>query len=98
MRKKHLFILICLLANALAMAKAGNRIITGIVVSGEDNEPLIGASVYVRADDLKKAGISQTSLGTITDIDGKFSLPVPEQITRDRKSTRLNSSHANISY
>ena len=82
MRKKHLFILICLLANALAMAKAGNRIITGIVVSGEDNEPLIGASVYVRADDLKKAGISQTSLGTITDIDGKFSLPVPEQITR----------------
>ncbi|GAE17831.1 hypothetical protein JCM6294_632 [Bacteroides pyogenes DSM 20611 = JCM 6294] len=40
MRKKHLFILICLLANALAMAKAGNRIITGIVVSGEDNELL----------------------------------------------------------
>ena len=61
MRKKYLCILICLFANALAFASAANRTITGVVISGEDNEPLIGASVYVNADDLKKAGASQTS-------------------------------------
>ena len=42
----------------------------------------IGASVYVNADDLKKAGASQTSLGTITDMDGKFSISIPEKVTR----------------
>lgn len=64
MRKRHLCILICLFANALFFANAANRTITGIVISGEDNEPLIGASVYVSADELKKAGVPQTSLGT----------------------------------
>lgn len=82
MRIKFLCIIICLFVNALAFASAANRTITGVVISGEDNEPLIGASVYVHADDLKKAGASQTSLGTITDIDGKFSISVPEKVAR----------------
>ena len=30
----------------------------------------------------KKAGVSQTSLGTITDMDGKFSISIPEKVTR----------------
>ena len=66
MRKKYLYVLICFLVSTLATANAANRTITGVVISGEDNEPLIGASVYVNADDLKKAGVSQTSLGTIS--------------------------------
>lgn len=82
MRIKFLSIIVCLLANAMAFASAANRTITGVVVSGEDNEPLIGASVYIHTEDLKKAGASQTTLGTITDMDGKFSLSVPEGITR----------------
>lgn len=82
MRIKFLCIIICFFANALAFASAANRTITGVVISGEDNEPLIGASVYVHADDLKKAGASQGSLGTITDIDGKFSISIPEKVTR----------------
>lgn len=82
MRIKFLCIIICLFVNALAFAGAANRTITGVVISGEDNEPLIGASVYVHTDDLKKAGASQTSLGTITDMDGKFSISVPEKVTR----------------
>lgn len=82
MRKRHLCIIICLLlANALAMASASNRTITGVVISGEDNQPLIGASVYVHADELKKAGVNQASLGTITDMDGKFTLSVPDKVT-----------------
>lgn len=82
MRIKFLCIIICFFANALAFASAANRTITGVVISGEDNEPLIGASVYVHADDLKKAGASQGSLGTITDIDGKFSISIPDKVTR----------------
>lgn len=82
MRINFLCIIICLFVNALASASAANRTITGVVISGEDNEPLIGASVYVHADDLKKAGASQTSLGTITDMDGKFSISIPEKVTR----------------
>ncbi|MEY8684923.1 SusC/RagA family TonB-linked outer membrane protein [Bacteroides sp. AN502(2024)] len=82
MRKKYLYVLICFLVSTLATANAASRTITGVIISGEDNEPLIGASVYVHADDLKKAGSSQTSLGTITDMNGKFSLSVPEKVTR----------------
>ena len=61
------------------MASAANRTITGVVISGEDNEPLIGASVYVHTDELKKAGASQTSLGTITDIDDRKSVVRSEE-------------------
>lgn len=83
MKIRLLCIIICIIANILAFAGfAANRTITGMVISGEDNEPLIGASVYIHADDLKKAGISQTSLGTITDMNGKFSLSVPEKVNR----------------
>ena len=81
MRKKHLCIIICFLVNALAIASANNRTITGVVLSSEDDQPLIGASVFVSPDELQKAGASETSLGTITDLDGKFSLSVPENIT-----------------
>ena len=42
--------------------------VTGTVVSQEDGEPVIGASVVV-------AGAART--GTVTDIDGHFSLEVP---------------------
>lgn len=71
------------------MASAANRTITGVVISGEDNEPLIGASVYVHTDELKKNGSSEVSLGTVTDIDGKFSLSIPE------KTTRIHCSYIN---
>ena len=49
MRIKFLCIIICLFVNALVFASATNHTITGVVISGEDNEPLIGASVYVQA-------------------------------------------------
>ena len=44
------------------------RIVTGTVTSGEDGEPIIGASVTVPG----------TQVGTVTDINGGFSLKVPE--------------------
>lgn len=56
--------------------------VQGVVISSEDNLPLIGASVYVTAEDLKKAGSAQTTMGVITDVDGQFSIAIPAGITR----------------
>jgi TonB-linked SusC/RagA family outer membrane protein len=70
MRKKTGFIFICLLFASLVHAQT--RRITGSIVSVDDNEPVIGASVVIKG----------TSLGTVTDIDGQFFLEVaPNQKT-----------------
>ena len=61
---------------------ATDRQVQGVVISSEDNLPLIGASVYIVAEDLKKTGSAQAAIGVITDIDGKFSISVPSGITR----------------
>ena len=42
--------------------------VKGTVVTYEDNEPVIGASIQV---------VGATSIGTITDINGEFTLEVP---------------------
>lgn len=66
MEKRLLFLLVNLflfVGGVLAQTK-----VTGTVVSQEDGEPVIGASVVV-------AGAART--GTVTDIDGHFSLEVP---------------------
>ncbi len=43
--------------------------VKGVVVDGTSGEPIVGASVYLQG----------TTNGTITDLDGKFSLKVPAQ-------------------
>ena len=66
MEKRLLLLLVSVLlfcGGALAQTK-----VTGTVVSQEDGEPIIGASVVV-------AGASKT--GTVTDMEGHFSLEVP---------------------
>ena len=57
----------------LAMAQTK---VTGTVVTYEDNEPIIGATVQV---------VGETNIGTITDYDGKFVLDVPA----GRKTLRI---------
>lgn len=49
------------------LLNAQTRLVKGKVNSSLDNEPLIGASVIV----------SGTTIGTITDMDGNFSLQIP---------------------
>ncbi|MDE6418261.1 MAG: carboxypeptidase-like regulatory domain-containing protein, partial [Duncaniella sp.] len=51
------------------MAQAQTIRVHGTVISGSDNEPLIGASVV---SDVK------TTNGAATDLDGEFTLHVPE--------------------
>lgn len=50
-------------------AQAQNTGVSGLVVSSSDGLPLIGAAVYEDGN---------TANGTITDVDGKFTLNVPE--------------------
>lgn len=73
-----LFSLCCVIAFG---ASAAERKITGVVIAGDYKEPLIGASIFVSSENLKKAGSNQTSLGVITDMDGKFTINVPEGVS-----------------
>lgn len=80
--KRHVFILLLSFAGVLTSAFAASRQVQGVVISSEDNMSLIGASVYIKAEDLSKDGNSPTITGVITDIDGKFNISVPEGVTR----------------
>ncbi len=55
--KKSLLLTLLLLVHVCA-AWAADKVITGNVIADDDKQPLIGVSVYVSADDLKKAGSS----------------------------------------
>ena len=64
----------------LLTASAADVLIKGTVIAAEDGEPLIGATVVVTAKELKRAGSTRTNVSTMTDIDGHFSLSVPEGV------------------
>lgn len=49
------------------VAKDGSVTLSGTVISSSDNQPIVGANVYVEG----------TTLGVTTDIDGNYSLTVP---------------------
>ncbi|EOZ99627.1 TonB-dependent receptor [Indibacter alkaliphilus LW1] len=66
MRKILLLGLAFLMASATAFAQS--RVVTGTVTSGEDGLPIPGASVVVKG----------TTTGTATDLDGNYSLNVPQ--------------------
>lgn len=69
MKKKYLFIWLVLI---FSMQQAfSQRAITGKVVEEGKQDPLIGATVVVKG----------TTVGTVTDIDGNFSLSMPVDAT-----------------
>lgn len=68
--KKLIFMLLCCFAFT-AQIYAQQQIKVSGVVSDESGEPIIGASVT----------ILNTTTGTLTDIDGKFTLNVPSNVT-----------------
>jgi TonB-linked SusC/RagA family outer membrane protein len=67
MKHKLLSLFGCLLLGVASMFAQTTRV-SGTVISGEDNLPIIGASVKVPGS---------TDVGTITDVDGNFTLVVP---------------------
>lgn len=68
MKARLLCLLTCL---TLLCGSAAARVVRGTVVSASDKEPVVGASVFVTG----------TKTGTSTDIDGKFTIDVPESAT-----------------
>ena len=66
--KKIALLFSCLLIS-IGLITAQTIRVTGSVISEDDGEPIMGASIVVKGN---------TSIGTITDIDGNFSLNVPE--------------------
>lgn len=66
MMKKLTYLLLCLCLG-IGLVSAQTSSVRGVVISGEDNEPIIGASILAKG----------TTVGTVTDFDGAFSLDVP---------------------
>lgn len=63
------------MATLCAAPAFADRTLTGTVTAAEDGEPLIGATVALPAKDAKGA----TTVGVMTDLDGKFTLTVPDK-------------------
>ncbi len=76
--KKLMVFMVCFLTSiGLITAQAQSRKATGVVISGEDNQPVVGASVLV----------SGTSLGTITDDEGRFTI---DNVPNTAKTLRVS--------
>lgn len=63
MKRKLVLLLVCLFIS-IGMATAQTQKVTGIVISEEDGQPVIGASVLIKG----------SQKGTITGVDGDFTL------------------------
>ena len=63
MKRKLMLLLECLFVG-IGLVTAQTQKVTGVVISEEDGQPVVGASVLVKG----------TTLGTITDVDGNFNL------------------------
>ncbi len=61
------FLFACLFIAGISLVSAQATAVSGKVVSADNGEPIIGASVLVKG----------TSQGTISDVDGNFTLNVP---------------------
>ena len=56
----------------ISLVTAQTQKITGVVISEEDGQPVVGASVLVKG----------TTQGTITDVDGNFNLAMYQVLQR----------------
>ena len=67
--KKRVQICLALLCLCVGWVAAQNGKVTGVVISAEDNEPVVGASVLLKG----------TTQGSMTDLSGSFTiLNVPQ--------------------
>ena len=64
MKRKLKLLLFCLITGAGGLVTAQTTAVTGVIISEEDNGPIVGATILVKG----------TTTGTITDVDGKFSI------------------------
>jgi TonB-linked SusC/RagA family outer membrane protein len=69
--KRFTLLLLCLITG-IGLASAQTRRVTGTVISADDGEPVVGATIVVKGT---------PSIGTVTNIDGFFELNVPTGAT-----------------
>jgi TonB-linked SusC/RagA family outer membrane protein len=62
--RKLTFLLTCLFLASVGLVNAQSKSISGKVLSAEDGQPIIGATIKVKG----------TSVGTITNVDGEFKI------------------------
>lgn len=67
-RLTYLFLFLCI---GIGVASAQTKRASGVVISGEDGEPIIGATVMAKG----------TTAGSVTDYNGEFSFDVPASAT-----------------
>ena len=79
MKRNLTLALLCPIISVCSVV-AQDKKVTGTVVSAEDGQPIIGAAIVVKG----------TTIGTVTDMDGKFTLDVPED------ETKLNVSYVGM--
>jgi len=65
---KRIYLLFLFLLSATTLLTAQTRTITGTVRGSEDSQPVPGCTVQIKG----------TTSGALTDINGKYSLPVPQ--------------------
>lgn len=73
--KKLTYLLLCLVIS-IGLATAQTTKVKGTIISEEDGQPIIGATVMVK-------GVE--GVGTVTDFNGEFTLDVPSSA-----KTRIN--------
>lgn len=70
-----------LLSMVTAMAATASVTVKGRVIDAGDQQPLVGATIIVPEKALAEAGSSKRNVNALTDIDGNFTLTVPDGIT-----------------
>ncbi|MDE6089374.1 MAG: SusC/RagA family TonB-linked outer membrane protein [Duncaniella sp.] len=65
--RKTLFMLIVMILAGIGLSAAQTRKVSGVVISADDQEPIVGATVTVKG----------TKTQTVTDIDGLFTISAP---------------------
>jgi len=68
---KRIYLLFLFLLSATTLLTAQTRTITGTVKGSEDSQPVPGCTVQIKG----------TTSGTLTDVNGKYSLPIPQNAT-----------------
>ena len=68
---KKIYLLFLFLLTSATLLTAQTRVITGTVTGSEDSQPVIGCTVQIKG----------TITGITTDVNGKYSLPVPQNAT-----------------
>jgi TonB-linked SusC/RagA family outer membrane protein len=80
MRKIIYLLAFVLCLGALESRAQQTREVKGLVLGKSDEMPLISATVYVSKQDLQRINYESPTLGTITDLDGRFRFDVPQGV------------------